>query len=141
VVEFLLNLLPFSIFAIVKPNHRKIMTKVNYRELKRQAKQARIFVKPIIYNPKDSASNENVPTDHKDKFAVIQSLGRTQYFTYGYVPSNETPDKPWQLANRHKATVLMRCAAKCRKENRNEAGWRNEVEFRLFKRFDIEVAW
>jgi hypothetical protein len=117
------------------------MTKVDYRELKRQAKQVRIFVKPTIYNPKDSANNVNVPTDHQEKFAVIQSLGRTPYFTYGYIPSNETPDKPWQLENKRRAAVLMCCAAKCRKQNRNEAGWRYEVEVRLFERFDIEVAW
>jgi hypothetical protein len=117
------------------------MSKVNYRELKRQAKQARVFVKPIIYDPKDSANNKNVPTDHQEKFAVIQALGRTPYFTYGYFPSNETPDKPWQLENKKRANFLIHRAAKCRKENRNEAGWRYEVEVKLFERFDIEVAW
>ena len=123
------------------PNFEKAMSKANYRELKRQTKQARIFVKPIIYNPRDSANNENVPTDHKDKFATIQALGRTPYFTYGYTPSTETSDKPWQLSNRKRANILVQYAAKCRRENRNEAGWRYEVESKIFVRFDFEVAW
>jgi hypothetical protein len=82
-----------------------------------------------------------VPTDHKDKFATIQSLGRTPFFTYGYTPTTETSDKPWQLSNRNRARILVQYAAKCRRENRNEAGWRYEVESKIFVRFDFEVAW
>jgi len=114
------------------------MSKESYRELKRQAKQCRIFVKPTKYSPLDSA---NVPGDHKDTFAVVQGLGRTLFLNYGYTPNNETPEKPWQLENKQRAAKLVHFAAKCRRENRNEAGWRSEVEFRLFEKFDIEVAW
>ncbi|KAE9366418.1 hypothetical protein N431DRAFT_419663 [Stipitochalara longipes BDJ] len=56
------------------------------------------------------------------------------------MPNTETSDKPWQLENKARALKLVRYASKCRKENRNEAGWRSEIEFRLFERFDIEVA-
>ncbi|OCK85348.1 hypothetical protein K432DRAFT_439332 [Lepidopterella palustris CBS 459.81] len=113
------------------------MTKANYRELKRETKNHRIFINSTKYNP---LKPTNVPEDHKEKFDVIQELGRTLYSRYGYVPDNETPEKPWQRANMERATKLVFFAAKCRRENRNEAGWRSEVEFRLFERFDIEVA-
>lgn len=117
------------------------MSKANYRELKRQTMQARIFVKPTIYNPAGLGNKENVPTDHKDKFATVQALGGSPFFTYGYIPNTETSEKPWQLQNRARARRLVSYASRCRKENRNEAGWRSEVEFTLFERFDIEVAW
>ena len=109
-----------------------------YLELKREAKAARIFIKPSKYSPFHS---EGVPTDHKEKFSIIQSLGKTSYSSYKYVPSTETTEKPWQLGNMRRAQQLVRFASKCRKENRNEAGWRNEVESKVFERFDIEVAW
>lgn len=114
------------------------MSRVSYRELKRQAKSAQIQVKSTKYNLFDSG---NVHTDHKDMFAIVQCLGRTSFEKYGYCPTNDTPDKPWQLANKNRALKIVHLAAKCRKENRNEAGWRNEVESKLFERFDIEVAW
>jgi hypothetical protein len=116
------------------------MKESEYRELKRQAKHDRIFIQAKKYNPLDPA-NVHVPPDHKDIFACLQSLGRTEYFKYGWTPNHESPDKPWEQENKRKALKLVHSATKCRKENRNEAGWRNEVESRLFERFDIEVAW
>jgi hypothetical protein len=116
------------------------MTKDDYRELKRQTKKERIFVPGIKWSVQDPM---NVPEDHRDKFAVIQSLGRKSYEAYGsaYVPNSDTPDKPWELQNKLRASKLRLFAARCRKENRNEAGWRYEVESRLLERLDVEVAW
>ncbi|OCL06590.1 hypothetical protein AOQ84DRAFT_390079 [Glonium stellatum] len=113
------------------------MTKYDYRMLKREAKSRRISVNPKKYSPVNS---DNVSIQHKEMFAVIQSLGRTEFDKYRFSPTIETPDKPWQQLNKILASKLVHLAAKCRKENRNEAGWRNEVEFRIFERFDIEVA-
>jgi len=114
------------------------MVKIDYRTLKGEAKSCRIFINPKKYGP---YSSTNVPVDHQEKFEVIQELGRTLYSTYGYVPHTETQNKPWQKVNKQRAAQLVHFAVKCRRENRNESGWRNEVEFRLFERFDIEVAW
>ena len=116
------------------------MKETEYRELKRHARQSRIFVQAKKYDPRDPA-NINVPIPHKDRFAALQSLGRTSYFTYGFTLNNDTLEKPWQLENKRQATTLVHLAAKCRRENRNESGWRNEVEFRLFQKFDMEVSW
>ncbi|RYP08292.1 hypothetical protein DL765_008834 [Monosporascus sp. GIB2] len=108
-----------------------------YRELKREAKRQGIEVDSIKYNP---AMVVGVPTEHKDKFDVIQRLGRISFSNFGLLPSGDTPDKPWQGDIKKRAMQLMRFAARCRKENRNESGWRYEIEQRLFERFDIEVA-
>ena len=107
-------------------------------DLRRDAKSQGIEVNPIKYNP---LTVVDIPVEHKDKFAVIQELGRKSYSEFGFVPNNETPDKPWQPGIKKKAAQLMRFAERCRRENRNESGWRYEIEQRLFERFDIEVAW
>ena len=114
------------------------MTNDKYRELKRQAKQSRIFFQPTQW---DHIVPSNVPQDHAEKFEIVQYLGRTSYHNYGYTPNSDTTDKPWQRQNKTRASKLVHFAGKCRKENRNEAGWRSEVESRLLERFDIEVAW
>jgi len=114
------------------------MTKDDYRELKRQTKKERIFVSGTTWSVQTST---NVPAAHRDKFAIIQALGRIEFDKYGHIPNNDTPDKPWELQNKIRALKLQSFAVRCRKENRNEAGWRYEIESRLLERFDIEVAW
>jgi hypothetical protein len=109
-----------------------------YRDLKRRAEKLGF----VVHHSKFcSTRSVNVPSEHQARFEHIQALGRFQYHSYGLQPSPETVDKPWQLTNRHKAQRLSELAIRCRKENRNEAGWRAEVEFQLFERFNIEVAW
>jgi hypothetical protein len=109
-----------------------------YRELKREAKRQGIEINSIKYSP---LTTVDIPVELKDQFAVIQILGRISGSNFGLVPNGDTPDKPWQLHTKKRAIQLMRYAARCRRENRNESGWRYEIEQRLFERFDIEVAW
>jgi hypothetical protein len=108
------------------------------RDLRREAKRQGIEVNSSKYDPCTVA---DIPPEHKDKFKAIQSLGRTLFDNYGVTPNNETSDKPWQLETRKRALQLHYLATRCRTENRNESGWRYEIEQRLFERFDIEVAW
>jgi hypothetical protein len=61
------------------------MKEDDYLELKRQAKACRIFFKPTKYSPSTST---DVPIDHKDKFAVVQGLGRALFSAYGYIPNS-----------------------------------------------------
>lgn len=113
-----------------------------YRELKREAKRQGIEVNTLKYNPGTATDAIlDVPPEHKDKFSDIQELGRIGFFKYGHVPNNETSDKPWQKHSKLRALKLMLLAAKCRRENSNESGWRGRIEERLFERFDVEVAW
>jgi hypothetical protein len=114
------------------------MAKETYRDLKKRAKAARIVFSPLKYN---RALASNIPSEHKDTFDQIQSLGRMQAEVYYASITPDSRDKPWLPENANRASKLVSFAAKCRRENRNEAGWRYEAESRLFERFDIEVAW
>ena len=108
------------------------------RDLRREAKRQGIEVNSMKYDP---ITVVDIPPEHKEKFAIVQSLGRILSDNYGYTPNGDTPDKPWQLVNKKRAVQLRCLASRCRIENRNESGWRYEIEHRLFERFDIEVAW
>lgn len=115
------------------------MAKDDARRSRREAKRHRIFFKATTFSPE---SPENVPDDHQDTFRNIQALGSIKYASYGEpVPTAETADKPWQRDSKGRAVELQKSAVICRKELRNEAGWREEIEYPLFRRFKVEVAW
>lgn len=114
------------------------MTAAKYRKLKRQAGECGISFRAEKWSP-DRATN--VPLEHRDKFAAVQLLGRTRVSDYRNPASRENVEKPWQVQNITRAKLLVDRAVRCRGENRNEAGWRTEVETKLLERFNIEVAW
>jgi hypothetical protein len=109
--------------------------KDRYRELRHKAKELNIVVQQATFCVDQPG---NVPAEHRMKFDDIQMLGNLTYASYGLHPS---ADKPWQRANKKRAATLNQVAMRCREEKRNEGGWRAMVEFRLFERFEIEVAW
>jgi hypothetical protein len=113
------------------------MANNTYRKLKAEAKRQRIF----FGRQKYSVRSDNVPNEHKEKFDIVLDLGRTLYDTYAFTPNSDTLEKPWQLENKHRASRLVSDAGTCRKENRNEPGWRLEFEHKVFERFKVEVAW
>lgn len=114
------------------------MTRKNYRELKAETKQQRIF----FSSQKFSSRFPNlVPELHREKFSTIQELGRMLYDTYAFVPGCESLERPWQKENKRKASRLVRDAIRCREANKNESGWRYELEPKVFERFEIEVTW
>jgi len=59
-----------------------------------------------------------------------------------YIPSPDidTPDKPWEGKNAHKAQLLVHESGLCSNDNLLEAGWREGIEFKVYERFRIEVA-
>ena len=83
----------------------------------------------------------NVPVEHQAKFKDIQTLGRLAYASYTLQPRPDMHDKPWQQTNKRRAAKLSQIAIRCREERANEAGWRAKIEYRLFERFEVEVAW
>jgi hypothetical protein len=109
-----------------------------YRDLKWKAEALGFIVQHSGFHIKRPG---NVPPEHQARFEHIQALGRFEYDSYGLQPSPETVDKPWQLLNKCKANKLSQLAIKCKEEKRNEAGWRDSVESKVFERFEIEVAW
>jgi hypothetical protein len=109
-----------------------------YRDLKRKAEALGFAVQHSGFSTNRPG---NVPLEHQARFEHIQALGCFEYDSYGLQPSPETVDKPWQLLNKCKANKLSQLAIKCKEEKRNEAGWRESVESKVFERFEIEVAW
>jgi hypothetical protein len=109
-----------------------------YRELKREAKRQGIEVNSMKYNP---FTNTQTTPEHKEQFAVVQSIGRAAIEGFVQIANEKTPERPWQIETVRRAKKLNRLAVKCRRENRNESGWRHAIEPTLFERFDIEVAW
>ena len=110
----------------------------DYDNLKRKMKEEGILFPPHKYSARRC---ENVPEEHRSKFDAIQQLGRLSFEKYDYAPGIDGQDKPWQKNNSRKALRLVRDAVRCRAENRNEPGWRYELEPQIFERFNIEVAW
>ena len=110
----------------------------SYAEDKREAKKHRIFFSSAGF---DEYTSNDVPEDHKDKFRDIQTLGHTRFHDYGFTPDPLSSAKPWIYERKKRANMISELASKCRRERRNEDGWRFEIESRLFDRFDYEVAW
>jgi hypothetical protein len=111
------------------------MHKKTYLKIKAQADEHRIFF------IQDKNSRVNVPNDHREKFEIIQDLGRILYDLYIPHPDIDTPDKPWKGKNAQKALRLVHDSTLSRKDNLDEAGWREAIEFQVYERFKIEVAW
>lgn len=114
------------------------MTGKKYRKLKAETKRQRIFFNSQKFS---SRSQNLVPELHREKFFTIQELGRTLYDTYAFVPGCDSLERPWQYENKRKASRLVRDATRCREANKNEGGWRYELEPKVFERFEIEVTW
>lgn len=114
------------------------MPNKTYLKTKAQAEEHRIYFGQYKYSRLSCA---NVPDDHREKFEIIQDLGHTLYNLYMPSPDIDTPDKPWKGNNAQKAQRLVHHSALCRKDNLNEAGWRERIEYQVYERFNIEVAW
>jgi hypothetical protein len=114
------------------------MTGKKYRDLKAETKRQRIFFSSQKFS---SRSPNQVPELHREKFFTIQQLGRTLYDTYAFVPGCDSLERPWQYENKRKALRLVRDAKRCREANKNEGGWRYDLEPKVFERFEIEVTW
>lgn len=114
------------------------MTGKKYRDLKAETKRQRIFFSSQKFS---SRSQSLVPELHREMFFTIQKLGRTLYDTYAFEPRYDFMERPWQSENKRKASRLVRDAIRCREANKNEGGWRYELEPKVFERFEIEVTW
>jgi hypothetical protein len=114
------------------------MTGKKYRNLKAETKRQRIFFSSQKFS---SRFPSQVPELHREKFFTIQELGRTLYDTYAFVPGCDSLERPWQYENKRKASRLVRDAKRCREANKNEGGWRYELEPTVFERLEIEVTW
>jgi hypothetical protein len=111
---------------------------VSYIEIKEEAYLSGIHFDTIQYV---HSSPGNVPEEHREKFLCIQKLGEQKAEEYCSQPTMNNISGPWQRERKKSANDILQRAKKCREENRNEAGWRDEIETSVFQRFYIEVTW
>jgi hypothetical protein len=107
-----------------------------YVEIKQIAEKLGIHIQKAKFHTDRPGK---VPIEHQAAFGHIQTLGATAYTSYGLQPNPDTIDKPWQLLNKKRATTLNDAAIDCKRLN--EGTWREHVEYKLFERLKIEVAW
>lgn len=110
------------------------MTPEQYENLRRLTKKYRIFFDGPL-------SRDKWPPTHAQLFHNIQSLGQTRFHDYKAEKINASVYEPWGAQNIRRAERIVERAKRLCSENRNEAGWRLELESEIFSRFTIEVAW
>jgi len=110
------------------------MTPEQIRNRRRLAKKYKIFFDGPL--PPDQW-----PLTHADLFRNIQILGQKKYHEYKADRIDRPVDEPWGAHTARRAQRIVNIAKRLRSENRNEAGWRLELEPEIFSRFTIEVAW
>ena len=81
------------------------------------------------------------PSDCENIFCDVQKLGTAVFKEYCESSVIDSLNKPWKVNTRRRAERLTDLASRCRREHRNEPGWRLVVEPEVMARFTIEVAW
>jgi hypothetical protein len=107
-------------------------------DYQRILKEFRIKFHPHEFHPQRPG---NVPEEHQTKFKHIQQLGQMMYDSYALQPRGDIDNKPWELDNKLRATLVTQKAVLAREDRQNEDGWRMALENCIFERFEIEVAW
>ncbi|CAN9348611.1 unnamed protein product [Alternaria alternata] len=102
-------------------------------------KELRITFHPQKFSPQRPG---NVPEEHQTKFKHIQQLGKISYDSYAVQPRPDTANKPWEIKNKERATLVSEEAVQAMSDFQNEDGWRmaGGLEDLIFQRFKIEVA-
>ena len=111
---------------------------VNYATLKKEIELSKGHILSAEY---DDSQPGNVPEEHRVKFRHIQWLGHQKFSEYCAQLSMLPTSGPWQHERKNVASIIFKRAAKCKDEKRNEDGWRESIEYRIFDRFDTEVIW
>jgi hypothetical protein len=81
------------------------------------------------------------PSSFENIFLDIQKLGIVVFDEYCESSVIDSLNKPWKASARRRAKRLVALADLCRRERRNEAGWRMVIEPEVMARFTVEVAW
>lgn len=102
------------------------------RDLRRLIKKFRINFKP--------PSHGQLPSCHKntfDQIRVIRDIRFDSYCTENVILNEE----PWTAQTKRRAEWLSKRAATLIYQQRNEAGWRFDLENDVLYRFMVEVVW
>ena len=80
------------------------------------------------------------PPAHCGSFTDIRTLGNSQYANHAELKESRSVYKPWVAHNIEQADRVVEIVERCRRERRNEAGWRPALEPEIFSRFRFEAA-
>jgi hypothetical protein len=106
-----------------------------------QYEQFRILTKTHNIHFDGPVERREWPSNYENIFLDVQKLGTAIFEEYCESSVIDSLDKPWRTSTRRRAKRLAALANLCRRERRNEAGWRMLVEPEVMARFTIEVAW
>lgn len=81
------------------------------------------------------------PDGHRDTFRHIKQRGHLTFDTYSEDSDVGLLDEPWRAQTRDRAIRITKKAKRCLDADKNEAGWRFDIEHEVLRRFEIEVAW
>lgn len=81
-----------------------------------------------------------LPLQHCRTFNRIRAIQKKNLDDY-HKDSTSQSNKPWREQTYKRAKWLATCAAKLVDQQRNEAGWRFNIENDVFHRFRVDVAW
>ena len=88
-----------------------------------------------------STSEKDWPDAHSSTFAAIKNLGDRKFDSYHEHVSVHASEQPWTQQIKQRAQGLANRSEQLFKQQRNETGWRLNLEPRVFSRFKAEVAW
>ena len=85
-------------------------------------------------------SHGQLPSRYKNTFDQIRAIRDIRFDSYcaeNVIPNEE----PWTAQTKRRAEWLSNRAATLLYQQRNEAGWRFDLENDVLHRFMVEVAW
>ena len=106
-----------------------------------QYEQFRILTKKYNVHFDGPVDRRAWPLGYQNIFLDIQKLGTAVFEKYCEGSVIESFKKPWKANTRRRTERLTALANLCRRERRNEAGWRLVLDPEVMARFSIEVAW
>lgn len=106
-----------------------------------QYEQVRLLTEKYNIHFDGPVEPEAWPSSYKNIFLDLQKLGTVIFEKHSESGLIDSLDKPWKASTRRRAKRLAALAKLCRRERRNEAGWRMLVEPEAMARFTVEVAW
>ncbi|KIW77071.1 hypothetical protein Z517_09517 [Fonsecaea pedrosoi CBS 271.37] len=85
--------------------------------------------------------NKRQADGHEALFRDITTLGSYDLDKYRPDITVESTQKPWRLKTVERAKAISAKALRCLEQDKNELGWRLNIESEILARFSIEVAW
>ena len=105
-----------------------------------QYEQFRILTKKYNIHFDGPVRRAAWPSSYQEIFLDVQKLGTAVFEEYCESSVIDLLKKPWKASTRRRTDRLTALADLCRRERRNEAGWRMMVESEVMVRFTTKPS-